>query len=107
MMTQLEFAAPARYAARCLVREPESPLTSISSRARRPGSALRGAHGAELGYVFGTVRPAADAGLSAVMMRYWARFAATGDPNAARDSRSGPRYEAASDRLLVLDDPVR
>ncbi len=102
MMTQLEFAAPARYAASCLSASGVPAYLYLFSRTP-PGSACGAPHGAELGYVFGTVKPAADAGLSAVMMRYWARFAATGDPNAQGQPIWSP-YEAASDRLLLFDD---
>jgi para-nitrobenzyl esterase len=51
------------------------------------GEKLGAYHGAELPYVFGThdaytKTTEVDLNLSAVMMGYWAQFAATGDPNA-------------------------
>lgn len=41
-------------------------------------------HASELAYVFGTIPPASDKTsheLSDAMVRYWAQFAKTGDPN--------------------------
>ena len=42
-------------------------------------------HGAEVGYVFGTLDPtrygATDQDLSASMQQYWTNFAKTGNPN--------------------------
>jgi carboxylesterase type B len=58
----------------------------------------------------GTAVPAAipesaDGLLSSRMMRYWSRFAATGDPNAVGQPL-WPRYDPPRDRLLVLDVPA-
>ena len=39
------------------------------------------------------------------MRRYWARFAATGDPNAP-GSAHWPRYESTRPRSLDLGDPI-
>ncbi|PWU01101.1 MAG: carboxylesterase family protein [Terriglobia bacterium] len=50
-----------------------------------PGREELGAvHGAEVSYVFGTVKGSeADAALSGAIQRYWTNFAKTGDPNGA------------------------
>jgi para-nitrobenzyl esterase len=44
--------------------------------------------------------------LSDQMMRYWTRFATTGNPDGG-DDVAWPRYDAEGDRHLVLDLPVR
>jgi carboxylesterase type B len=45
-----------------------------------------------------------SAALTAVLQRYWTRFAGTGDPNGATDP-TWPRYQTASDQHIVLTDP--
>jgi para-nitrobenzyl esterase len=73
-------------------------------------------HSESVRYVFGTLespgfvpgRPAANAGdhiLSRTMRRYWARFAAQGDPNGA-GLPAWPRYEAATDAVIEFAEPV-
>ena len=72
-------------------------------------------HASEIPFVFGIDEfPLGKVGpdgvpLSDAMMRYWTRFAATGDPGGGADSGdvAWPRYDAAADRHLVLDVPVR
>ena len=51
------------------------------------------------------VPESADARLSSRMMRYWTRFATTGDPNAEGQPRWS-RYDPPRDRLMLLDDPA-
>jgi para-nitrobenzyl esterase len=69
-------------------------------------------HSSEIPFVFNTSRefplgrigagqPVADA-----LQRYWTRMAATADPNGDGDP-TWPRYDAATDRHLVFDVPVR
>ena len=76
---------------------------------------LGATHTAELPYLFGNLQFAARQGdlrtleladrrLSQTMMRYWARFAATGDPN-GDDLPSWPVY-GPGEVLLRLDDEV-
>jgi len=66
-------------------------------------------HGSELVYLFpsvfakyGLVYTDEDRAIARLMAGYWARFAATGDPNGA-GAPAWPRYTAASDQHLVLD----
>lgn len=73
-----------------------------------PGLMQLGAtHGAEIAYVFGTVEPPSDgdAALAAAMRGYWARFAATGDPNGG-DAPTWPLYAPAMDQRLNLDTEI-
>jgi para-nitrobenzyl esterase len=71
-----------------------------------PGIDMSNAHSAELAYLFDFTlgdRPLtpAESALSRQMMRYWAAFARTGDPNVAGQAR-WPRFTAAAPRSLVL-----
>ena len=66
---------------------------------------LGATHGSDLPYLFGgtytwTPPPAPDPTLSASMIRYWTRFAHTGNPN-ARDQPYWPRYRAAGPVLSL------
>jgi para-nitrobenzyl esterase len=51
------------------------------------------------------VASAAEEALSATMSDYWTNFARTGDPNGS-GLTTWPTYDAASDRLLLLDNVV-
>lgn len=69
-------------------------------------------HGLELLYVFGSIAgveqyeaTAADLALAARIQRYWSRFAASGDPNAAEDP-AWPHFTAEGDEHLVLTEPT-
>jgi para-nitrobenzyl esterase len=110
MMTVLEFNAPARYAAVCVARQRLPAYLYYFSRTA-PGDAWGAHHSAEVPYVFGVVNAAgkggspADQELSRQMARYWATFAATGDPNVAGQPR-WPRFDPAADVLLRLDVPA-
>jgi para-nitrobenzyl esterase len=66
-------------------------------------------HAQELDYVFADDMMSAYGGgppsaeLTAIVQRYWTRFARSGDPNGVPDP-AWPRYQTESDRYLVLDD---
>jgi len=66
-------------------------------------------HGAELVYLFpsvfasrGLVYTDDDRALAQLMVGYWARFAATGDPNGSA-APAWPRYTADADQHLAID----
>ncbi|NPV48577.1 MAG: carboxylesterase family protein [Armatimonadetes bacterium] len=66
-------------------------------------------HGLEIPYVFGSgiIRMAPrERELSARMIGYWKRFAATGDPN-GEDAVAWPTYTQAADQHLELNLPPR
>ncbi|HHH10451.1 MAG TPA: carboxylesterase family protein, partial [Sorangium sp.] len=84
----------------------------FSRQAETKQGPLAAAHGIELAYMFGSLSDiplftpaAADAALSSDMMGYWARFAASGDPNGA-GAVNWPKYNNATDPVLVLDSPI-
>jgi carboxylesterase type B len=71
-------------------------------------SALGASHASEISHVFGDpVRPTADdTTVSEAMNGYWARFAATGDPNGAGAPQTWPAFApdaSDNDQRLQLD----
>jgi para-nitrobenzyl esterase len=80
-------------------------------------NASRAFHTAELFFVFDNfsliappfanavnyVPTAAEVSFTSDMVGYWARFAATGDPNGA-GATVWPAYDASTDSMLQLDD---
>jgi para-nitrobenzyl esterase len=113
MLTVLEFNGPVRYAARCAAQQHVPTYLYYFSRVPS-GDSCGADHSAEVPYVFGDLSagdrgrlPAlADQRLSRQMSRYWAAFAANGDPNAPGQLR-WPRYDPAADVLLRLDAPLQ
>jgi para-nitrobenzyl esterase len=111
-VTVMGFLAPARFAAATVAGAGDGAY--LYHFARRPPAVggLGAFHGLELPYVFGNpvmtldVTEGADGALSAAMMEYWVSFARDGDPNEAGLPR-WPRYDATSDRCLVLDAEIR
>ena len=108
MLTEVGFAASARFAARQMSTSGADVYLYEFARAPLP---LMGAfHAVELPYVFGTIDRfswvpvirSADTDLSTTMMGYWARFAATGDPN-GDGAPIWPSYQRSSDLHLRLD----
>jgi para-nitrobenzyl esterase len=135
MFTEIGFASTARYIARLTASagvdqngaergagavgaapgaEPAAAAAYLYEFTRVPFDNPLGAfHGVELPYVFGTadlfsglgVVKQADRELSATMMGYWTRFAATGDPNGA-GAPEWPAYDPVSDQHLELGDTI-
>ncbi len=116
MLTEVGFASTARFAAR------EMSAVNTSAAAvylyqftRVPLNNPLGAfHGVEIPYVFGNTAlfsglgtlEKADYDLSAAIMGYWTRFAASGDPNGGGDPQ-WPAYQAGSDQHLELGDTIK
>jgi para-nitrobenzyl esterase len=67
-------------------------------------------HSSEIPFVFGNnffLNKVSEEGapISEAMMRYWTRFATTGDPNGG-DDVFWPKYEESSDQHIVLHQPI-
>jgi para-nitrobenzyl esterase len=127
MLTEVGFASTARFAARSMSSPSavtggaaygagaEATPTFVYQFTRVPLDNPLGAfHGVEIPYVFGNADlfsmlgtiEQADYDLSAAIMGYWTRFAATGDPN-GEGAPAWPRYETATDQHLELGDTIR
>ncbi len=109
MLTDGVFACPMRRAARAIVGggnvaflyQFTHPFNTLSL------TGLGAAHSFELPYVWGntwlgTRPPDTDSPLVTAMQAYWARFAATGDPNGG-GAPTWPKYSESSDENIVLD----
>jgi para-nitrobenzyl esterase len=88
------FNCPARRAARAIAATGTPAYAYLFAHA----SAL---HAEELGYLFTSVPSPGVPRIGDALKDYWARFAATGDPNGGGDP-AWPRYEAAGDPQLVF-----
>jgi para-nitrobenzyl esterase len=117
MLTEVGFASTARFAAE-LMSESQPPSAAsayLYQFTRVPfGNPLGAFHSVEIPYVFGNldlfsslgkIEPT-DRDLSAAMMGYWTRFAATGNPNGDA-APAWPQYEANTDQHLELGDQIR
>lgn len=117
MVTEMGFAATARFAAICMnypgIKSPAYlyQFTRVPTEAiRLPGVPEGAFHGLEIPYVFGKadtfgVQNPVDHSLSEEMMGMWARFAATGNPNKP-GSDLWPTYDRSADRYLELGDTI-
>ena len=109
--TDLMFTCPARRIARALAAgQTESTFRYLYSyiRADPTVAALRAFHAGELALVFGTydrlgyIPTQSERDLSRRIQGYWARFAASGDPNTAV-ADPWARYDPIADNAIVLD----
>jgi para-nitrobenzyl esterase len=116
MLTEVGFASTARFAAGAMSGPPTTPSPSyLYEFTRVPlGNPLGAFHAVEIPYVFGNADlfsslgklEQADYDLSAVIMGYWTRFAATGDPN-GEAAPLWPQYAPDTDEHLELGDTIR
>jgi para-nitrobenzyl esterase len=108
------FSCPARSTARFLAAAGADTylyrFNGVLDPALLPGLEGKSFHSAEIPYVFGndfvlgTVDESAKPLMDSVR-GYWLRFAQSGDPNGA-SAPSWPKYSAAEDSYLSLDQPV-
>jgi para-nitrobenzyl esterase len=114
MLTEVGFASTARFAARSMETSTDA-AAYLYQFTRLPRVSPMGAfHGIEIPYVMGNVALFSSLGvivqtdydLSEMIMGYWTRFAATGDPNGG-GAPEWPKYDAASDQHLELGDEIR
>ncbi len=111
VVTDLLFGCPTRIAVRAMAAR-SSPVYLYQFTRVLPGGEKLGAyHAMEIPYAFGNrlawmPREATDERLSATMMEYWTRFAATGNPNGGREMK-WPAYSPESDQSLELGSTLR
>lgn len=112
LITELGFAAQARFAAACVANTGESSyLYQFTQVVESPlAQGLGSFHGLEIPYVFGNLdtfgrfglTPSeTDLALSRAMMGYWTSFAKNGKPQAAGEV-AWPAYQASTDQSLEL-----
>ncbi len=105
------FIAPARRTAKVMADLGARAYLYWFTRPRLAAGAFRPAsHGSEVPYLFDMGRARDEAGdadreLSLLMIGYWVRFAATGDPN-GDNAPAWPRYRPSADQALELGDQV-
>ena len=110
LTTDLYMTCPVRIAARAMKSSGRKTFLYQFTRVVPGGEKLGAYHAAEISFVFGT-KPAwlplqqADDQLSKVMMGYWTRFAATGDPN-GRGAIEWFPYGSGRDYYLELGTPM-
>jgi para-nitrobenzyl esterase len=116
VITLFTFTCPARVYAGAMSNV-KSPAYFYQFTRVPPGSKIGAFHGLDINYVFGNFRPIlsplkadayfndTDSALSDVMMSYWTRFAAAGDPN-QEGLTQWPAYDAATGQYLELGDKI-
>jgi para-nitrobenzyl esterase len=111
LTTHFLFTCPTRVAARAMSRSGVPVYLYQFTRVLPGGESLGAFHAAEITYPFGNrlawlPREQVDDRLSAAMMGYWTRFAATGDPNGG-GAPEWPRFTAERHRALELGTEIR
>jgi para-nitrobenzyl esterase len=112
LVTALEFAAPARFIAHCMVeRGREAYLYQFAPNpAAEQRRELCACHGSEIAFVFGDLElgedcQAQDIELSSNIMHYWTNFARSGDPNGP-GLPAWPPYQGETDLSLELSEDI-
>ena len=112
VLTEVGFAGTARFVARSLSGSASSPSKVFLYQFTHVplNNPLGAFHSVEIPYVFGNISLFAGTGtvdqqLSAAIMGYWTRFAATGDPNGG-GATVWPAYASATDQNLQLGDAI-
>lgn len=110
-VTDVMFTCPTRVAATTMTRRGAPTFLYHFTRVLPGGESLGAYHAAEIGYVFGNRLPwlprePVDDQLSAAMMGYWTRFAASGDPNGA-DAPGWSKYTPEAAGALELGREIR
>lgn len=112
LTTANDYLCPSQNTAARMTAAGRSAWMYFFTRVRKgaAGEKLGAYHGAELPYVFGThdaYMPTTDIdqALTETMIRYWTRFAATGDPNSERRP-DWPRFAAPEFPVQELGDEV-
>ena len=112
LVTELEFAAPARFIARSMSNMGRKAY--LYQFAHTPpteyGSVLCACHGAEIPYVFNDLDPdegyqTQDVQLSSNITEYWTNFARNGDPNGP-GFPTWPSYGGETDLSLELGEEI-
>lgn len=114
LYSDLRFVCPTRGIARAAAKSGKTAVWRyfFSRQAVSAKGPIAASHGMELLYVFGALNDivgykpaAADTQLSAAMMGYWGRLAASASPNGA-GAVNWPTYGASGDPYLALGDTI-
>jgi para-nitrobenzyl esterase len=114
LLTDVGFVCPSDALAASATRSQGAPVRRFNfTHTYSSGymAAVKAGHGLDLLLLFHNVPPAwtkltdEEEALSKSLTRYWARFAATGDPNGDGDA-SWPEFRYGKDTVLDLDTPV-
>jgi para-nitrobenzyl esterase len=105
------FIAPARRTARAMADLGAKTYLYWFTRPRAGGGVRPASHGVEVPYLFDPGARASDAEASdremaLLLIGYWVRFAATGDPN-GDNAPAWPRYATSTDQSLEFGDVVQ
>ena len=119
--TDSAYSCPARNTVQALSRytktyqyefaDPSPPMIFLPDTPSHPAGTWGAYHASELQYVFKMTAPipaaaapmtAAQKSLSAQMIRFWAQFARTGNPNEHESGSVWPQYSSATDSAISL-----
>ena len=111
VLSDFYFTCQTRMAARAMAKVNADAFLYQFTRVPPGDESLGASHGADIDYIFNARVPAprrerADSALSETMVRYWVRFAATGNPN-ADGLPPWPAYRAVEEAYQELGAVVR